>query len=352
MSVISLEKSPAHAIYQSQQGTDESHTMSAMHSPVRFLGAFLRRLREERELTQKQVAHDLGVSQSALSAWESGQTLPPRPQIVRLAGVLGVGVEALEAYFEKAESEESYAPRSLGRIHFQAAEHVKRYGPDNLSIWILGATNLSVMESTFVQERWRANLGRGINYNLIWFLDLVPEESFRAAIAIFAEIERRTAAEHKAEGGARPLGAIHHYATNGFEPPSELMTALYRQLEEAVAAGGGKAAKARVHAYVVAIRNASTAPNPAEAALVDASRKLLRCWHPETGIVFYRPRTITTPPAANIRLMPVSEHIIDGLSPEAEQSQFWFWLSPRGAARINNAVTAFERAIQATEQKG
>lgn len=323
--------------------------MSAMHSPVRSLGAFLRRLREERELTQKQVAHDLGISQSALSAWESGQTLPPRPQIARIAAVLGVGVDALEAYFEKAESEESYAPRTLGRIHYQASEHVKRYGPDNLSIWILGATNLSVMESTYVQERWRANLGRGIDYNLVWFLDLVPEESFRAAIAIFAEIERRVAAEHKAGGGARPLGAIHHYATNAFEPPSELMTALYRQLEEAVAAAG-KAAKARVHPYVAAVRTA--APKPAEAALADAARKLLRCWNPDTGIVFYRPKTITTPPAANIRLMPVAEHIIDGLSPEAEQSQYWFWLSPRGAARINNAVTAFEQAILTLERKG
>ncbi len=326
--------------------------MSAMHSPVRSLGAFLRRLREERELTQKRVAKELGISQSALSAWESGQTLPPRPQIARIAAVLEVGVDALESYFEKAESEESYAPRTLGRIHFQASEHVKRYGPDNLSIWILGATNLSVMESTLVQERWRANLSRGIDYNLVWFLDLVPEESFRAAIAIFAEIERRTAAEHKAEGGARPLGAIHHYATNAFEPPSEPMTALYRQLEEAVAGGGKAAAKARVHPYVAAMKSASTAPKPTEAALAEAARKLLKCWNPETGIVFYRPKTITTPPAANIRLMPVSEHIIDGLSPEAEQSQYWFWLSPRGAARINNAVTAFERAIQAIEQKG
>lgn len=322
--------------------------MSAMHSPVRSLGAFLRRLREERELTQKQVARDLGISQSALSAWESGQTLPPRPQIERIAGVLGIGVDQLETYFEKAESEESYAPRSLGRIHAQAAEHVKRYGPDNLSIWILGATNLSVMESTAVQERWRANLGRGLDYNLIWFLDLVPEESFRAAIAIFAEIERRTAAEQKAQRGAGAPGAIHHYATSGFEAPSEMMTTLYRQLGEALSSGREKA-KMRVHPYVSTTK---VAPGSGEAAVADATRKLLRCWQPETGIVFYRPKTITTPPAANIRLMPVSEHIVEGLSPEAEQSQYWFWLSPRGAARINNAVTAFERAILALEQKG
>jgi hypothetical protein len=94
----------------------------------------------------------------------------------------------------------------------------------------------------------------------------------------------------------------------------------------------------------------ASASSPAETAVADAAKKLLRCWQPETGIVFYRPKTITTPPVANIRLMPVSEHIVEGLSPEAEQSQYWFWLSPRGAARINNAVTAFERAILAMEQ--
>lgn len=317
--------------------------MNATQSPVRSLGAFLRRLREERELTQKQVAKELGISQSALSAWESGQTLPPRPQMARIAAALGVGVDALETYFEKAESEESYAPRSLGRIHFQAAEHVKRYGPDNLSIWILGATNLSVMESPFVQERWRANLARGTDYHLIWFLDLVPEESFRAAVAIFAEIERRVAAESRGQG-ARSLGAIHHYATSAFDLPSETMTALYRQLEEALGASGKSATRPRVHPYVPGATGTS-------ATAADAAKKLLRCWQPDTGIVLYRPKTITTPPAANIRLMPVSEHIVEGLSPEAEQSQYWFWLSPRGAARLNNAVTTFEQAIQAAHRK-
>lgn len=330
--------------------------MTVVQSPVKSLGALLRRLREERELTQKQVARDLGISQSALSAWESGQTLPPRPQMPRIAAALGVGIEALEPYFETAETEESYPPRSLGRIHVQAAEHVKRYGPDNLSIWILGATNLSVMEGPFVQERWRANLLRGLDYNLIWFLDLVPEETFRAAIAIFADIERRTAAEYSvrdaAPGTARQPGIISHYATNAFDPPSELMIALYGQLEEALAVARGREvarARPRVHPYVAAI--ADQARTSADPSVAEAAKKLLRCWHPETGVVFYRPKTITTPPAANVRLMPVSELIVDGLSPDAEQSQYWFWLSPRGAARLNNAVTTFERAVHSAEAK-
>jgi transcriptional regulator with XRE-family HTH domain len=320
-------------------------------NPLMSLGTLLRRVREERQLTQKKVAQELGISQSALSAWESGQTLPPRPQLARIAAVFGIGVDALESYFERAESEESYAPHSLGRIHFQAAEHVKRHGPDNLAIWILGATNLSVMESAFVQERWRANLLRGIDYNIVWFLDLVPEVSFRAAVAIFAEIERQTAAAHAARAGSRPPGVIAHYATNAYEPPGETMLALYRQLGEALAGGGASPAGGnRFHAFVPALPAAAGANGPARAAVADAVRRLLRCWQPDTGIVFYRPKTITTPPVANIRLMPVTEQIIEGLSPEAEQSKYWFWLSPRGAARLNSAVTLFERAIAAMER--
>ncbi len=316
-----------------------------MDTSAKTLGAFLRRLREERELTQKQVARNLGISQSALSAWESGQTLPPHPQIERIAAVYSVPIETLEPYFEKAETEESYQPHSLGRIHVQAAEHVKRFGPDNLAIWILGVTNLSVMEGPFVQERWRANMLRGIDYNIIWFLDLIPEETFRAAIAIFAGMERRTASEYAAQGAARPRGHFSHYATNAFDPPSDPMVELYGQFERAL--GGGKdtgKGKGRVYPYAGAVMEP---PQAANAAVADAAKKVLRCWHPDTGVVFYRPKTVTTPPAANIRLMPVAEQIVDVLSPDAEQSHYWFWLSPRGAARLNNAVTALDHAIQA-----
>jgi transcriptional regulator with XRE-family HTH domain len=318
-----------------------------MDTPAKTLGALLRRLRDEREMTQKQVARNLGISQSALSAWESGQTLPPRPQMERIATVYGVPVETLATFFEKAETEESYAPHSLGRIHVQADEHVKRFGPDNLSVWILGATNLSVMERPFVQERWRANMLRGINYNVIWFLDLIPEETIRAAIAIFAQMERRTAAEYAAQDGTRPRGFLSHYATNAFDPPSDLMIALYSQFEQAL--GGGREAgkgKGRVHPYVAAV---AKPPQVANAAVADAAKKVLRCWQPDTGIVFYRPKSVTTPPAANIRLMPVSEQIVDGLSPDAEQSHYWLWLSPRGAARLNNAVAALDEAIRTAE---
>ena len=109
----------------------------------------------------------------------------------------------------------------------------------------------------------------------------------------------------------------------------------------------GVAAASRVHPYI----EKSDTGTAAETAVAQASMRLLRAWQPETRMVLYRPKTITTPPAANIRLMPVTEHIVEGLSSESERSQYWFWLSPRGAARLSIAVAAFEQAMLDVERE-
>ena len=65
--------------------------MSAIF-PALSLGALLRRLREERELAV-QAARDLGIF-SVGPMLGRALTLPPRPQIERIAGVLGIGVSS------------------------------------------------------------------------------------------------------------------------------------------------------------------------------------------------------------------------------------------------------------------
>jgi hypothetical protein len=88
------------------------------------------------------------------------------------------------------------------------------------------------MESRFIQERWRSNLKRGMEYNIIWFLDLVPEESFRAAVALLAEIERRAGSEHLATGtstAAASIGVISHYATSAFDAPGDVISIVAAQ---------------------------------------------------------------------------------------------------------------------------
>ncbi len=49
------------------------------------IGAFLRQLRRERNLTQEQLAEVLGVSNRSVSRWENGATLPDLGLLVELA---------------------------------------------------------------------------------------------------------------------------------------------------------------------------------------------------------------------------------------------------------------------------
>lgn len=60
-------------------------------------GQLIRRLREEKGLTQKQLAERLGVSDKAVSKWERGMGSPDVSLIAGLAGQLGIQPEALLA---------------------------------------------------------------------------------------------------------------------------------------------------------------------------------------------------------------------------------------------------------------
>ena len=58
-------------------------------------GAVIRRLREERNLTQAQLAEKIGVSDKAVSKWETGKGLPDISLMGPLAQALGVSLMEL-----------------------------------------------------------------------------------------------------------------------------------------------------------------------------------------------------------------------------------------------------------------
>lgn len=59
------------------------------------LGLRLREVRLERGMTMAALAERIGVTQPAISQWESGRERPGRETLQRLAGALGVTAEAL-----------------------------------------------------------------------------------------------------------------------------------------------------------------------------------------------------------------------------------------------------------------
>lgn len=69
--------------------TNASHTFLAAHA--------IKRLREERGLTQRALAESLGVTDKAVSKWESGRGLPDISLVEPLAQRLGISVAELLA---------------------------------------------------------------------------------------------------------------------------------------------------------------------------------------------------------------------------------------------------------------
>lgn len=59
------------------------------------IGKNIKRLREERKLTQEQVAEELGVSFQAVSSWERDEYKPDTDNLIKLAEMLDVSVSAL-----------------------------------------------------------------------------------------------------------------------------------------------------------------------------------------------------------------------------------------------------------------
>ncbi len=59
------------------------------------IGANIKELREERDLTQNQVADALGVTFQAVSAWERDEYKPDTDKLVKLAEYFGVSVSAI-----------------------------------------------------------------------------------------------------------------------------------------------------------------------------------------------------------------------------------------------------------------
>ena len=59
------------------------------------IGAFLKTLRKEKNLTQEQAAEQLGVSNRTVSRWETGTNMPDISLLVEIAELYGVSIPEL-----------------------------------------------------------------------------------------------------------------------------------------------------------------------------------------------------------------------------------------------------------------
>ena len=91
-------------------------------------GANIKRLREQRGLTQEQLGKMVDVSRSTITQWERGWTTPRMGNVQLLAGALGVSTADIIAdelppsnAIKPATSKPAYAPL-LGRVHAGEAQ--------------------------------------------------------------------------------------------------------------------------------------------------------------------------------------------------------------------------------------
>lgn len=59
------------------------------------IGKFIAELRKEKNLTQVQLAHQLGVSDRTISKWETGRGMPDVSILKKLSETLGISVNEL-----------------------------------------------------------------------------------------------------------------------------------------------------------------------------------------------------------------------------------------------------------------
>lgn len=70
----------------------------------------IREFRSVRGLRQEDLAEATGVTQAAVSEWESGKSRPATDKLVKLAAVLGVTVDALLSDAQPAASAPEQSP--------------------------------------------------------------------------------------------------------------------------------------------------------------------------------------------------------------------------------------------------
>ncbi|HAQ61962.1 TPA: hypothetical protein DCR49_08200 [Candidatus Delongbacteria bacterium] len=62
---------------------------------MKKIGSFIRKIRSEKKITQKQLGERLNVSCQAVSKWERGETLPDTMLLLTLAEILEISVDSL-----------------------------------------------------------------------------------------------------------------------------------------------------------------------------------------------------------------------------------------------------------------
>lgn len=97
----------------------------------------IRKLREEHGLTQEQLGEIAGVSDKAVSTWETGSNFPRMGAIQKMADYFGISKSALiedRREFEALPNKEETPPEQIEERYEYAAELLTKLSPANQKI--------------------------------------------------------------------------------------------------------------------------------------------------------------------------------------------------------------------------
>ena len=182
-------------------------------------GELLKTRRKAANLSQTQVGKSVGVDQATVSAWENGKQLPDiRDQRLfkSLSTTLAVEAAMLMAAVQRDQStRENRVPSGLGVTAFiaQQQQYIETVCKWKADIWLICPTILPVIVFDQIKETWVANLNNGLNYRVIWPLDLMDKPSLLKLRDAALVIESRMEHERPEIGGK-----IVHYPVSVFAP--------------------------------------------------------------------------------------------------------------------------------------
>lgn len=134
------------------------------------IGQFIKSLRKERALTQKEVAEQLNVSEKTVSKWETGRGFPEMSLLLPLCKYFGIGINELlsgerltdERYVEKAEE-------NISSLMIDRTSPKKKVVITTVScvLTLLACLAINVLSAYFIPQVWLKLVLLGISLVMV-----------------------------------------------------------------------------------------------------------------------------------------------------------------------------------------
>lgn len=140
-------------------------------------GKFIAEMRKANNLTQKQLAEKLGISDKAVSKWECGKSMPDNAILLNLCEVLDINVNELLS--GERLSKDDY--------HGKAEENIMNLINENKKRPLVGI--MTVILSFISLIAWTGLLILSMNGSIYWFLDIysfIPIIAFTLIVLVMS----------------------------------------------------------------------------------------------------------------------------------------------------------------------